>query len=312
MISSKTALIISFICMSFVCSCSTRQKPIARDSPAPVWPIELPPEMNAHESFRRGFPLALTVHFENGGEALLLMDTGCGRTTLDSSFEPSLGPCLGREWVAALEGGTKKAKVFAAPKLYLGNAKLMTDATILTGKAVGPHDCPYKGILGMDCLSHYCVQVDFAAGQLRFLDPLDPTHENLGTAFPIFPMNARSRVPLIDMNLSNARKFRFMVDSGFWNLVDLTLTPAAMSQVSQNEGVAATSVFVGFRVFSCDNLTLGENKYKDLLIGEVPIEGAQFNGFLGLRFLARHLVTFDFPNRVLYLKPKVPGIEIEH
>src|SRR6185369_5573391 len=29
---------------------------------------------------------------------------------------------------------------------------------------------PIKGILGMDCLHHYCVQLDFAAGKMRFLD----------------------------------------------------------------------------------------------------------------------------------------------
>ena len=114
------------------------------------------------------------------------------------------------------------------------------------------------------------------------------------------------------MDLSKVGSFRFMVDSGFWNVVDVTLTPALMRKASQNKLVTATSLFVGFRVFSCDSVVIGAENYKDLLIGELPIEGDQLQGFIGLRFLARHFVTFDFPNRVLYLKRNVPGFESEH
>ena len=312
MISGRLILIALCVCVNLLCSCSTQYKPVARNSLPPASASQLPPESTAHESFRHGFPFALTVRFGDGEEALFLVDTGCSRTTLDSSFEPSLGPCLGKEWVSALEGGIKRAKVFAAPKLYLGNTQLITGDTILTGKAAGPYDCPYKGILGVDCLSHYCIQMDFAAGRVRFLDPHRPKGEDLGSAFPILPPTALSPVPLINMDLSKVGSFRFMVDSGFWNVVDVTLTPALMRKASQNKLVTATSLFVGFRVFSCDSVVMGGENYKDLLMGEVPIKGDQLQGFIGRRFLARHLVTFDFPNRVLYLKRKVPGFESEH
>lgn len=291
----------SFVCVSLLCSCSTQPKPLAKDPLTVELPTQLPSECTAHESFRHGFPLALTVRLGDESEALLLVDTGCGKTTLDASFEPSLGPCLGREWVARLEGGTKKARVFAAPKLYLGNTRLMTGDTILTGKVAGPHDCPYKGILGMDCLWHYCIQMDFAAGKVRFLAPYHLQHEDLGTAFP---MAARLGVPLIDMNLSGVGSLRFMVDSGFWNVVDETLTPTLMRKASESKIMTPTSLLVGFRVFSCQSMIIGGQSYNDLLFGEIPIEGVPIQGFIGLRFLARHVATFDFPNRVLYLKRK--------
>jgi hypothetical protein len=178
--------------VNLLCSCSTQEKPIARTSPPPESASELPPESTVHEGFRHGFGFALTLRFQDGGDALFLIDTGCSRTTLDRSFEPTLGPCLGRERVVHLQGGTKKQKVFAAPKLYLGNTQLLTDDTIATGEAAGPGDCPWKGILGMDCLSHYCIQMDFPAGRVRFLDPHHPKDENLGTAFPIFPLTPSS------------------------------------------------------------------------------------------------------------------------
>jgi len=84
------------------------------------------------------------------------------------------------------------------------------------------------------------------AGRVRFLDPHRPKGEDLGSAFPILPPTALSPVPLIDMDLSKVGSFRFMVDSGFWNVVDVTLTPALMRKASQNKLVTATSLFVGF------------------------------------------------------------------
>lgn len=302
MISSGAAAIVSTICLTFLCSCSTQPKPLAKGSLPVEPPTELPPECTAHESFRQGFPLALTLRLGDGTEALFLVDTGCTKTTLDSSFEPTLGPCLGRRRVVRLEGGIGRAKLFAAPKLYLGNTRLMTGDTVLTGKVSGPHDCPYQGILGMDCLWHYCVELDFAAGKVRFLDSHDLQRKALGTALP---MAAESPVPLIDLNLSGVGRFRFMVDSGFWNVVDATLTPAQMRKALESKLLTPTSLVVGFRVFSCETMVIDQESYKDLFLGEVPIQGKEMEGFIGLRFLRRHVVTFDFPSRVLYLKRKV-------
>jgi hypothetical protein len=42
-----------------------------------------------------------------------------------------------------------------------------------------------QGILGMDCLRHYCLQLDFVNQELRFLDPDHPGSENLGRGFPL-------------------------------------------------------------------------------------------------------------------------------
>src|SRR2546426_490533 len=105
MISGRLILIALCVCVNLLCSCSTQYKPVARNSLPPASASQLPPESTAHESFRHGFPFALTVRFGDEEEALFLVDTGCSKTTLDSSFEPSLGPCLGKEWVSALEGG---------------------------------------------------------------------------------------------------------------------------------------------------------------------------------------------------------------
>ena len=235
-------------------------------------------------------------------EVLFLLDTGCSKTTLDRSFEPLLGACVRKERVTGLDNRINRQRVFKAKKLYLGDTELKTGDTFLTGKVGGPLDCPYQGILGTDVLGHYCVQMDFSQGKVRFLRSEELQRETLGKAFL---MDGQSSVPLVEVNLSGVGMCRFMVDSGFWNVGDLTLTPARMRRASENHIVTPTSLWVGFRVFSCEDTEIGGEKYSDLLFGEVPIKGAHFDGFMGRGFLARHLVTLDFPNRVLYLKRKV-------
>src|SRR6267142_2319586 len=44
---------------------------------------------------------------------------------------------------------------------------------------------PAKGILGMDLLRHYCVQLDFEAGMIRFLNSNELDVATLGKAFPL-------------------------------------------------------------------------------------------------------------------------------
>lgn len=176
-----------------VSSCSSEREPLTQGSLAHEPATELPSECSAHDSFRHGFPFAVSLRVGDGPEALFLVDTGCSKTTLDTSFEPSLGPSLRKELVINLETGTTRQKVFGAPRLYLGNTRVMSGDTVLTGDVCGPEDCPYKGILGMDCLSHYCIQIDFAAGRLRFLDSAHLQREALGTPFPVVACSLRRR-----------------------------------------------------------------------------------------------------------------------
>src|SRR5438874_1054551 len=44
---------------------------------------------------------------------------------------------------------------------------------------------PIMGVLGMDCLEHYCVQLDFTSQKMRFLDPERLGDEDLGRASPL-------------------------------------------------------------------------------------------------------------------------------
>jgi hypothetical protein len=228
----------------------------------------------------RGGLLIVPVRLEGGEELPFVLDTGSSGTLLDESLEPKLGKRLGTTSMQSW-GVTRERPVFAAPRLYLGGVPL------ITGDRVVSDDCkqmpsdsapPIMGMLSIDCLKHYCIQLDFQAGKLRFLEPEHVNAVQLGRAFPITWIEGRPFVHhdgLVEGIGTNS-----LIDTGY---------PA--------DGVIAelgpgTSYFAE-RVW-------GGQTYTNLLLG---------NGgnVLGLRFLARHLVTLDFLNGTMYLRQQSIG-----
>lgn len=166
-----------------VCSCATNPS-----GTGVVPQVERPAAVTFNRDAGRGYHLYITLRLESGEELPFLVDTGAPTTIFGKSWEPKLGKCLG---TATLDnfGTPYEGRVYTAPTLYLGKTPLITDSNVLASDLVEkmrPHQGhPVAGILGMDCLRHYCIQLDFQAARMRFLNPerLNPAH--LGQAFPI-------------------------------------------------------------------------------------------------------------------------------
>jgi hypothetical protein len=243
-------------------------------------PPKLPAELAINHGAGRGSLLVVPVRLEGGEELPFVLDTGSSFTLLDKSLEPKLGKRAGTASVQSW-GVTNEWPVFAAPRLYLGGAPL------ITGEQVVSHDCkemrsdsgqPVMGMLGIDCLKHYCFQLDFAAGRIRFLEPEHVNATQLGKAFPIVWTGGR---PFVHHDgLVAGIGTDSLIDTGF-----------------DSDGVIAelgpgTSYFAE-RVW-------GGATYTNLLLGTG-------GNVLGLRFLARHLVTLDFLNGTMYLRQQSVG-----
>jgi hypothetical protein len=262
-----------------------------------------PPEQNIGETVGRGDPLVL--HLRVSGpreetEVTFLLDTGWHVTTLDRSFERLLGSRRGKQRLirAFSERGVEQAHVYAAPRLYLGNVQLLTGPTVLTSDLATPSGNigGLDAVLGMDCLTNYCVQMDFAARKLRFLHSHDLKRESLGRAFS---MDCTHGVPVVAVNFMGERNLRFLLDSGFYQGTDGTLPEEVIRSALQNH--IAKEIGKGFVSF--ETVDIGAETYKGLSFREVKFEdGAGVAGYIGLSFLSRHVVTFDFPKGVLYLR----------
>jgi hypothetical protein len=277
-----------FLCLLVLCSCATGD-PIR--SP-------LPAEVPMNELAGRGGLLIVTLRLESGEDLPFMVDTGTSDTMIDKSLEPRLGKPLGTA-VFQSWGAKETNSIYAAPKLYLGGAPLM-----MTGTGIYTYDCtqmssgagrPIMGILGADILQHYCIQLDFAAGKMRFLDDERADKKMWGKAFRIVALNSRDARPSVAGNLFGAQGPHSLIDSGFDD--DGWLMPKYHRQWT-NQAVPPAKG----ETRSPDGMFGGEKyPFVSLRAQDVESDG------IGIHFLARHLVTLDFPKRTMYLQRQIFG-----
>jgi hypothetical protein len=293
-----TLRIIAALIPLLLCSCALRTG--RWYSYGPNQPA-LPPETSLNKEAGRGGHILLKLKSGQGEDWLFALDTGSPATVLDKSLEPKLGKPIGTKNSVYEWHGKRTFNVYASPDLFLSGTKLLTGSNVLTDdfyKLAGTNVPVFKGILGRDCLRHYCFQLDFAAGKLRFLQSDQLKEEELGRPIPLLLSPAGVSIQETFMETDDAQ---IGVDTG--NYDDGALGSREFRQAVDNQD----DIFIrqwkapgGLlnRVGYFDNGVFGGERYTDLLLMENP------NGrnYIGLRFLARHLVTFDFPNQRLYLK----------
>lgn len=273
-----------------LCSCATTYE---QSTIVPA--TELPADVTINKSAGRGDLLYVTLRLDGGEELLFVVDTGCERTILDKTLESKLGKRLGETTLITLYGKWQ-VNLFAAPSLYLGNTRLVTGNEVETFDFKGAFPGigrPIMGILGMDCLKHYCIQLDFEAGKMRFLNSGQIDTTKLGN---IFLLNFKSQLSFKGRNqgdcpfinhagLAGGKDTDLLIDSG--SVLDGQIERGKLKW-NQYEGELVQKIVWDSKTYTNLCVSLGAN-------------------VVGLRFLARHLVTFDFPQRTMYLKQTSVG-----
>ncbi len=229
--------------------------------------------------------MIVPVRLGTGEEIPFVVDTGAPITILDKSFEPKLKNRHGTA-VISRPGDTETANAYGTPELFLGGARLMTGSNVFTYPFKEP-----RGILGLDCLRHYCIQLDFKSKTMRFLSPEDVNLHKAewGKAYHLtfVPVGPKSNAFLAEIHhdpILVSYSTNLLVDTGC-NIDGLT----------EESAVNRSAVILPERRWD-------GNTYTNLVLA---VED-QVN-VLGLGFLARHLVTLDFPHGVMYLKQTSVG-----
>jgi hypothetical protein len=264
----------------------------------------LPPEVSINKEAGRGGHLIVTLRLESGEELPCIVDTGSSGTLLDKSLEPKLGKRIGPLTIWS-DFGQQESGIYAAPLLYLGNVPLKTYHQVFTydfKKVPAFSRAGVRGILGMDCLQHYCVQLDFEEGRMRFLGPEQVKRAELGKAFPLTysVTAAKKNVPSMSLLFIPATGFfgtktNVMIDSG-----DNSDGAFEKGSISGHYLTRLAHFFIRSRSLRVKKCVWDGHTYTKLRVS--PGENT-----FGLRFLARHLVTFDFPSRTMYLKEPRSG-----
>jgi hypothetical protein len=277
--------------LAFLCSCATQNSNHS----------QLPADVTMNKEAGRGGLLLVTFRLADGEKLPLMVDTGSTITLFDKSLEPKLGQRIDTGTIDNF-GVTQKIGVYAALKLYLGNVPLrMTGTNAFTfdrQQLASRFPFPFMGVLGMDVLQNYCIQLDFTAGKMRFLDEAHADKTNWGKPFPLTKLADRFAgvCMAIDENLTGVADSKSIIDTGYneggW------LTPKLFQQWTNQISPPAKGEL------RAPNGVLGRETYHDLDLNKLVWENdadVGFNG-IGLRVLAQNLVTLDFPNRMMYLK----------
>ncbi len=247
----------------------------------------------------------LPLHFQGGEEQLFVVDTGASCTIIDQAMESRLGKSTGTVDAADEVLGRKiPLAQYPAPRLALGDVKLLTGDWVLVQDFTRLREVcgrPIMGILGMDCLRHYCLQLDFENRRVRFLDPSRLRGGELGTPFSL---TVDSGCPAVAGDLLGAAGGTTRIDTG--NNASGSLGTALFEEalaadkiVVEQENVASLSANQKRRTGRVKECVFGGKSYPGLILGE-----GQGGSTIGFGFLARFLVTFDFPEHVMYLKPR--------
>jgi hypothetical protein len=278
-------------CLLLLCSCAT-EKSIR---------LRLPADVTMNKEAGQGGMLIVTLQLESGEKLPFMVDTGASGTGFDKSLAPKLGKRLGTG-TALHFGDRQEGGAYTAPRLYLEGAPLMMTGTNVFTYDLRPFSSnagrPILGVLGMDVLGHYCIQLDFQAGKMRFLDDEPAGKKDWGRPFPLTDIGD-GRFSVRE-NLAGAKDSDSMIDSGCnydgWLSQPLFQQWTNQAKLPVNGEVRFPMGVLGGDTYP--NVNLRGFGAEALSVGDSHIV---FNG-IGLHFLARHLVTFDFPKRTMYLK----------
>jgi hypothetical protein len=249
---------------------------------------------------------------ENGEKLLFTVDTGCPGTILDKSLEPKLGKRLSSSllWYSYYGlKGVSRVSIYQAPNLFLGDMQLMTSDRIYTDdlRKVSEPGRPIMGILGMDCLKHYCLQLDFEADTIRFLKPGELNTNELGKAFPL-DIDEGGGVS-IRADYLGMTNFSIGLDTGDFS--DGALSASLSRRELKRQKPVLTNHWAAFNgaPYTClPEAQFAGQIYSNLVWHTCPLTmSLAKTSNIGLRFLARHLVTLNFPGRTMYLQRRSAG-----
>ena len=270
-----------------------------------VWADESPVENAKNETIlerfaisKNGDALLIPVIIENK-EYQFMVDTGCTCSCFDSSFHLGVPQ---RKILARTPTGNIEVPLCRTPNAKIGKLDLLTTGLVFSKdlsflrKLSG---LPIMGLLGMDFLRHHRIRLDFDRGELLFLSSVS---RNCGDRFRL---SYEDWVPVLDARIGNSNEVGFELDTGSVAFASVNLKSRIFNNMLEHKLVTIIGSTGSTTVSGSTTTRLASGK-ASLKIGSFtldrPIICESDYNFLGLPFLSRFIVTFDFPNDFCYLK----------
>ena len=255
--------------------------------------------------------LPLTIE---GKTCSFLFDTGASFVVLDKGFEHLLGEPLSVEQAQARTGlvfatkevitpnGTIALELYKALPLKLGKLQIANKYPYVTAdlKSVWPFSGEkFCGILGSSFLHQFRWELDFKKGEIKAYIGVEPYS---GTYTTRSRLNfSRAKIPQVLIDL-HGKEVIFDLDTGDNGSgrvqkeeLKFLQVKKEVNKISKNEVVTISALTRG-REFRVKNFDFEGINYTNMVM-QLSDQNA-----IGLAFLKRHKVVFDFPFKTLYLK----------
>jgi hypothetical protein len=250
-----------------------------------------------------GDDLKLPVSFR-GKTYRFIVDTGASCTIFDKSFRPFLGERK-NAGIADTAHGSTKFELFEAPDAVIGTLSLKCVETVACADLERCREVSGKddfGILGMDFLGKYVVELNSDGGTLALLKSASSS-----AGFPVLMYYDRN-APYILAEIPHLGSRSFFLDTGYCGSGLLAfddcrqLTSRGTFKSLRAMQFMDLSGEVQSRCGTLTEIAVGNFRHKDLDFDEGRPGAPTSCGILGLTFLRRYNVTLDFPNRLMYLR----------
>ena len=235
-------------------------------------------------------------------EYRFLLSTGMTNSLIDDALRSKLDL---KKMAVEVRGkrSTQMRERFGGFYATLGGIPLEFPAGVETGDygaLADKLDLDCQGEIGMDVLQRFIIQIDFDNAILRFLSSLPPSP---GEAIRMTPLEGEGGAPTVPGVLAGMPAQKFVVATArAGNSLDVKsellpqLEEKGKLTILSREKAVTRSGSLLFQTGRLESFQVGKFRHEGLLVNS-----AEQNG-IGVSYLSRYLVTFDFPHSRLYLK----------
>lgn len=248
----------------------------------------------------QGRPFVVPLTVPPHGEVRFLVDTGASITVFDESLKPDGIRSIDRRRFAT-SGGLLEMDVYPCPSAQLGQL----DLQILPGTAYADlaamraaTGVEIRGVLGMDFLEHFAVEIDFDLGRLQLWNTAP---DEWAGAEPLL-LKRQQGVCYVECTLPGDHSEPFLVDTGAnvstvrEELFDTLQTKGQLTPFGTSFASTAVGSIQQTKAI-LSRLRLGQFQHSNLRIDR------DVTNTIGLAYLSRFRLRLDLAHDLLYLQP---------
>lgn len=243
----------------------------------------------------------------------MIIDTGSSISVFDKKHADSLGEVKEARACRAATG-TMEYRAFSGPEMRIGARSVRAAGEIGCSDLAALRKSfkrDIDGWLGMDVLSLLVISIDFDEHKIRLHRSAPP---NAGEPIALHRKdNILRNCVFVPGTIEGAATLEFLLDTGaigsHTGSLDDDIFDAFLEAGTLRRTASLRHVFgaggKAMAVVGCaGGLTLGGYRHSGAVFHRLD-----FPSSLGLDYLSRYKVVFDFPNRIMYLKP---GSNFDH